>query len=163
MNNEFIWNLSVDGENKIYKCVVKEDEVITYEGDTECKHLKITNKEKKQNVLQIDTVTVIYGMECPFQLENGVPYIKLGGKWTMSETTFEARKKKLIQIHKISAYVQVALGIAMGLACLIRYLVMGSMGSWWFLIILGSIMAITGVVQYKEIQTQMKELEKADA
>lgn len=163
MSKEFVWNLDFDGEEKVWKCIVHDDEVVTYEGDTEMKHLKITNPEKKQHVLQIDTVTVVYGHECPFQLENGIPYIKFGDRWTMSATTFEERKQKLIKNHKVNAFVQLGIGAAMGLACLIRYLVEGSMGNWWFMLVLGSVMAATGVLQYKELKSQLAELDKADS
>lgn len=162
MSKEFVWNIDFDGEEKIWKCIVHENEVVTYEGEEERKHLKITNPESKQGVLQIDTVTKVYDLEVPFQLERGIPYIKLGNQWTMSGTTFEERKQKLIKTHKINAFIQLGIGAAMGLACLIRYLMEGSMGNWWFMLILGSIMAVTGFMQYKDLKSQLAELDKAD-
>lgn len=163
MSKEFVWDIDVDGEIKVWKCVVHETEVVTYEGDEEKKHLKITNPESKQGVLQIDTVTRVYDEECPFQLEKGVPYIKLDGRWTMSSTTFEDRKQKLLKTHKITAYVQLGLGLVMGAACLVRYLLQGTMGNWWFLLVLGSIVAVSGFVQYGTIKSQLAELDKANA
>lgn len=162
MSKEFVWNLEIEGEEKIFKCVVHENEVVTYEGDVEKKHLKITNPESKQGVLQIDTVTAVYGMEVPFQLERNIPYIKWGKQWLMSATTFEERKQKIIKNHKLSAYLQVALCIALCLACLIRYLVVGEVGNWWFLIVLGTIMGATGLIQYKDIKSQLAELDKEE-
>lgn len=162
MSKEYVWSIEIEGEVKIFKCVVHENEVVTYEGDVEKKHLKITNPESKQGVLQIDTVTTVYGMECPFQLERDIPYIKLGKQWVMSATTFEERKQKIIKTHKLSAIIQVALCIVMCLVCLIRYLVVGELGDWWFLIILGTIMGATGLIQYKDIKNQLAELDKEE-
>ena len=90
--NEHIFRLDYDGVIKIWKCVVGEDEVVTYEGDKECKHLKIMNKERAPQVLQIDTVTAIYGEQIPFQLENGFPFLKLQGEWVSSDT-FDVAKR----------------------------------------------------------------------
>ena len=36
---EHIWYLEVDGEEKIFKCLVTETECITFLGDVEHKHL----------------------------------------------------------------------------------------------------------------------------
>jgi len=163
MSKEFIWNLDFDGEQKIFKVVVHEKEVVTYEDDMEARHLKITNPEVKQGVLQIDTKTKVYGREVQFQLERNIPYIKFGNEWLMSATTFEDRKQKLIKTHKINAFVQLGIGAAMGLACLVRYLVEGDMGNWWFMLVLGSIMAITGFIQYKDLKSQIAQMEKEDA
>ena len=159
MSKEYVWNLLVGDEKKIWKCVVHENEVVTYEGDEEKKHLKIMDKTVKQGVLQIDTVTKVYDMDVPFQLERNIPYIKLDGQWTMSATTFEDRKQKVIKNQKITALAQIGMGAAMGLACLIKYLVKGDMGDWWFMLILGSIMAVTGFVQYRDIKKQVEQLE----
>jgi len=159
MSKEFIWNLTVGDEKKVWKCVVHEDEVVTYEDDVECKHLKITNPEVRQGVLQIDTVTEIYGEDVPFQLERNIPYIKLDEHWSMSKTTYEDRKAKLIKSQKIAFILLIAIGLGACLACLIRYLIQGSMGDWWFLLILGSLMIATAFLQRYEMKTQLKALE----
>ncbi len=159
MSKEYVWHLLVGDEKKIWKCVVHEDEVVTYEGEEEKKHLKIMDHTVKQGVLQIDTVTKVYDMEVPFQLERNIPYIKLDNKWTMSATTFEERKQKIIQSHKLTAVMQIVIGCGMGIACLVKHLVTGDMGDWWFMLVLGSIIGITGIIQLNDIKKQLKELE----
>lgn len=163
MGKEFVWKINVDGESKLWKCVLEDTEVITYEGEEVSDHLKITNPEVKQNVLQIDTVTHIFGVEVPFQLEKNVPYIRLNDRWCMSETTFEARKQKLLKDQKLIAYLLLLVALGCAAACLIRYLIEGTMGSWWFLLVLGSIIAATGYIQYRETKTSIAMLEQADA
>lgn len=156
MNEEFIWNLTVDGESKEFKCVVLDDEVVTYEGDQEHKHLKITEKLKKEHVLQIDTVTSVYGMQVPFQLENGIPYLKLDGKWAMSETSFRARKLKQYEIYKTNSIVQMLIGLVLVLIPLVMKLVTGDWGSWWMLMIFGSIPLATGLMQFIDLKKNVK-------
>ena len=162
MSKEFIWNLSVGDEKKVWKCIVYEDEVVTYEDGLESERLKITNPEVKQGVLQINTVTKVYGEEVQFQLEKNIPYIKLDGKWSMSKTTFEDRKQKLIKDQKMAFLLLVLIGIGACLACLVRYLVQGTMGDWWFLLVLGTIMIATAYIQRYEMKTQLKMIEDKD-
>lgn len=162
MSKEFIWNVTVGDEKKIWKCVVHEDEVVTYEDGVECEHLKITNPEVKQGVLQIDTKTKMYGEDVQFQLEKNIPYVKLGDKWSMSQTTYEDRKQQVIKNQKIAFILQLIIGIAAALACLVRYLVQGTVGDWWFLLVLASVMIATGFLQRYELKTQLKQLEKKD-
>lgn len=163
MSKEFVWNIDFDGDVKEWKCVLHDTEVVTYENGEEKKHLKITNPEVKQGVLQIDTVTKVYGMDVPFQLEKNVPYIKLGDKWSMSATTYEDRKKKLLKDQKLAAYLLLGIGLLMGAACLIRYLIEGTMGNWWFLLVMGSLVAVTGFVQYKDLKNNIALLDSEDA
>jgi len=162
MSKEFIWSLDMDGEVKIFKVVVHEREIVTYEGDEERKHIKITNPECKQGVLQIDTVTTLFGKPCAIQLERNIPYIKPANEWIMSATTFEERKQKLIHTHKMSAFIQVAACVVMCLMVLVKYLVTGEVGNWWFLIVMGTVIGATGLIQYKDIKSQLAELDKAE-
>ena len=163
MSKEFIWNLDMDGENRIFKVVVHDTEIVTYEGEEEKAHIQITNPECKQGVLQIDTVTTLYGQACAIQLEKGVPYIKPGKQWIMSTTTYEERKQKLIHTNKVGAIVSVAVCILACLAVLVKCLVTGEMGSWWFLIVMGTFIGGMGILQYYTTKSQMKELEEAEA
>ena len=162
MSKEFVWNLDMDGVERIFKVVVHEDEIVTYEGDEEKKHIKITNPVNKQGVLQIDTMTTLYGQECAIQLERNIPYIKPGKQWLMSATTYEDRKKKLIHTNKMAAIVQGIICGAMCLAALVKYLATGDMGNWWFMIVMGTFIGASGWVQYREVKNQVADLEKAE-
>ena len=162
MSKEFIWNLDMDGVERIFKVVVHEDEIVTYEGDEEKKHIRITNPECKQGVLQIDTVTTLYGQECAIQLEKGVPYIKPGKQWLMSATTYEDRKQKLIHTNKMAAFIEIGICIVLCLVVLVKWLMTGELGNWWFMIIMGTFIGGTGVLQYYSIKNQLADLEKAE-
>ncbi len=126
----FSWELEVDDELVIWKCEVLEHECITYEGDTVCKHLKIMDTTRKEGLLQIDTQTRVYDEVLPFQLENGIPYIKIDGEWISSDTTKEDRLQQKIQIVKKQSYGYGALGVVFLIAYAVQVLVTKSVGEW---------------------------------
>lgn len=135
VNKMYVWELEVDRKPVLWKCFVGEDECITYEGDQECKRLKIMNKEQKQGVLQIDTQTRVWDDIVPFQLENGVPYIKLENedgekKWRMSDTTREDRLQAQIRKVKKEAYMTCGVGAFFLLCWVVQILMTGSLGEW---------------------------------
>ena len=134
---EFVWTLDVDGEDKIWKCVVNETECVTYEGDVERKHLKIMNPERKEKVLQIDTITVVYGKQTPFQLENGIPYIQIDGHWRMSDTTHTDRIEAAVKMHQRNSKVECFVGLGFFAVGLIKKLVTGELGDWWMVNVFG--------------------------
>lgn len=162
MSKEFVWNLDMDGVVRIFKVVVHENEIVTYEGDEEKKHIKITNKESKQGVLQIDTVTTLFGQECAIQLERNIPYIKPGQQWLMSETTYEDRKQKLLHTNKMAAFIEIVICVILCLVVLVKWWVTGSLGNWWFLIIIGTFIGGSGLLQYYTVKNQLEDLEKAE-
>lgn len=130
VNKMYVWELEVDGQLVEWKCFVGENECITYEGDKECKHLKILDKTQKQGVLQIDCETRVWDEILPFQLENGIPYIKLEGKWTSSDTTKEDRLQAQIRMVKKRALAMCGLGVVFIIWCVVQYLIEGTLGEW---------------------------------
>ena len=108
---EYIWSLTVDGEEKDWKCVVYDEDIATFEDDAETHRLPIETKAK--NVVQIDEAISVYGKKVHFQLENNTPYIKIGGKWTMSDTTMAERQAKMEQIQNTTTIVQIVMGLLM--------------------------------------------------
>ncbi len=159
---EYIWYLDVDNEDKIFKCVVTDTECITYEDDREHKHLKITNPVRKNNVLQIDTVTAIYGQQIPFQLENGVPYIKIGGSWQMSETNRQERIAQGIRVNKLSSWIEIGAGAVLSLALLAKYFLTGSMGQWWILCIMGVMLIFAGLSNLARLKNELNLLKEGE-
>lgn len=160
MSKEFIFNLVVEDEDVVWKCVVHENEVITYEGDTECKHLKITNPEKKKGVLQIDTVTKVYDEILPFQLENGVPYVKIEGQWIMSDTTMEDRLQAKTKTLKKQSYAMFAVGVGFFVFMLGRYLITGTLGDWAAEPILGSFCIACGALQMIRLKQELEAMDR---
>lgn len=151
---EFVWTLELDGEEKIWKCVVGDTEYVTYEGDVEKKHLKIMNPERKQKVLQIDTTTVVYGRQTPFQLENGVPYIQIDGEWIKSDTSIEDRLNATIQMHVRTSHWQVAAGLALFAVALARQLITGE-GDWWMLTVFGTFCILSAVMRRVRLRDEV--------
>ncbi len=160
---EYVWYLDIDNEDKIFKCLVTDTECITYEGDKEHKHLKITNPVRKNRVLQIDTVTSVYGQILPFQLENGVPYIKIDGSWKMSETNRQERIAQNIRVNRISSFLLIGAGIAVTLVMLAKHYLTGDVGKWWFLSIMGAMLIISGCSNLVRLKKELEILEEAEA
>ena len=130
INKEYIWDLEVDNDMHEYKVFVGEDECITYEDGVECKHLKIMDKTQMQGLLQIDCKTKVFDEITDFQLENGIPYIKLEDdegelKWFKSDTTKEDELQARIRSVKKESYFYAALGVVFFIWALLQKLITG--------------------------------------
>lgn len=161
--NEHIFRLDYDGVIKVWKCVVLEDEVVTYEGDKECKHLKIMNKERAPQVLQIDTVTAIYGEQIPFQLENGFPFIKLQGEWVSSDTFDVAKRNAAARMYKRNSLYQAIAGAVLLLALFIIWLVKKDVGDMWILSVFGIFLLSSAGFTMVRVHNELEAYKQADA
>ena len=142
VNKEYIWTLEVDGENHEFKVFVGEDECITYADGVECKRLKIMDKRQIEGVLQIDCETRVLDEITGFQLENGIPYIKVEDeegdrKWTMSDTTHEDRLQQKIRSVKKEAYGYACIGVLFFLIALGQKLITGHFDEVFMIPIMG--------------------------
>ncbi len=163
---EYIWELEVAGETREYKCLVTEDGVTTYEDGVEHKHLKITDPTCMEGVLQIDCETKIFGEMIPFQLERFIPYIKVEGRWIMSDTTKEDRMQQQIAIYKKQSKQETIVGVVALVFMLGMKLFTGSMGDMWILSVFGIFFissAALRMVRLKNEITAMKEAEEEAA
>ena len=130
VNKEYIWELEVDNDIHEFKVFVGEDECITYEDGVERKRLKIMNKVQQIGVMQINCKTRVFDDLTDFQLEEGVPYIKLEDedgtlKWIASDTTKEDRLQARIRSVKKEAYGYAGIGVVFFIAALIQKIVTG--------------------------------------
>ena len=130
VNKEYIWNLDVDNDIHEYKVFVGEDECITYEDGVECKRLKIMDKTQMRGLLQIDCKTKVFDEITDFQLEDGVPYIKLEDedgdrRWIMSDTTHEDRLQAKIRSVKKESYFYAALGVVFFIWAMLQKIITG--------------------------------------
>ena len=158
---EYVWTLDIDGEEKIFKCLVTETEVITYEGDVEHKHLKIMNPECMEGVLQIDTVTKIYDDMVEFQLERFIPYIKIDGHWKMSETTEMDRVEEAIGIHQKNSKIEAISGIACLAIALGKKLLTGDLGDWWMLNVFGIFFLASSIMRMVRLRNEINAMKEA--
>lgn len=158
---EYVWTLDIDGEEKVYKCLVTETSVTTYEGDVEHKHLKVMNPECREGVLQIDTVTSIYGKQVPFQLERFIPYIKPEDHWVSSDTTQQDRLDATVAMHRKNSRNQIIVGIGCIAVSVIMGLIQGNFGDWSMLTVFG-IFFITGAIMTRvRLKQELKAVEEA--
>ena len=158
---EYVWTLDIDGEEKIFKCLVTETEVITYEGDQEHKHLKITDPTCLEGTLQIDCQTKIYGDMVDFQLERFIPYIRLEGHWTMSNTTEKDRMNEQIAIYKKQSKQETISGIIAIAVALGKQLITGDMGDWWILVVFGIFFMSSAAYRMVRLKNEIKAIEEA--
>ncbi len=148
VNKEYIWDLEVDNDMHEFKVFVGEDECITYADGVECKHLKIMDKRQMEGLLQIDCETRVLDEITGFQLENGIPYIKIENedgelRWCMSDTTREDRLQEKIKILKKESYGYALMGVFFFAVAILIQIVEGSQGDVPIWPIMG-IMCFTG-------------------
>lgn len=163
VNKMYVWELEVEGRTVEWKCFVGENECITYEGDRECKHLKIMDKTQMEGLLQIDCETRVWDQILPFQLENGIPYIKVEQengtkKWTMSDTTKEDRLQQQIRNVKLQAYWSFGVGVLMFLIWGVQTLVAGGMEAWAMTPAIGVMCLAAGGMNLVRLRGELQEM-----
>lgn len=162
VNKMYEWNLEVDGKLVSWKCFVGEDECITYEGDRECKRLKIVDKTQAPGVLQIDCETRVWDDIVPFQLEDGIPYIKILNeegkqKWIFSDTTKEDQLQAQIRKVKLEAYLSMGAGLILMLVTLYQYLT-NSLGEWPIAPMMALLCFVAGGMNLVRLNNELKAL-----
>ena len=146
MSKEFIWGSD-------FKVLVEDGVCTTFENGV------LTNRlpyDAAKNGLMIDEVIEVRGQRVSFQLENGVPYLQLDGKWVASDTTIEERKAKLLESEKRSSRMLAIIGVFLiafaAVMCLVRP---GGMRYWWIAGIVGVAMIVNGIIQYNGVKKKL--------
>lgn len=142
MSKEFIW-----GDD--FWVLVDDGVCTTYENGV------VTNRlpfDTAKSGLQLDEIIEVRGQRVPFQLENGVPYLQLDGKWVASDTTIAERKQGLLESEKRSSRMLALIGVLLiafaGLMCLMHP---GSMRYWLIAVLVGVAMIVNGIIQYSSV------------
>ena len=159
---EYVWALDIEGEEHEYKCLVTENGVTTYEDGVDHKHLKITDPTCMEGVLQIDTQTKIFGDMVDFQLERFIPYIRLEGRWVMSDTTEKDRMEEQIAIYKKQSKQEAISGIGAILVALGKQLITGDMDDWWILIVFGVFFISSAALRMVRLRNEINALKEAE-
>ena len=159
---EYVWALEIEGEDHEFKCLVTEDEVITYEDGKEHKHLKVMDHTCMEDVLQIDCETKIFGEMTPFQLERYIPYIKLD-RWIMSDTTREDRLMEQVAIYKKQSKWEIAIGVAMILVNLILGMTMDWYEDALMFTIIGILFIVSAFYQQLRVKQELAAIREAQA
>ena len=160
---EYVWALDIDGEDHEFKCLVTEDEVITYEDGVESKHLKIMDHTCQVGVLQIDCNTKLFKELVGFQLERYIPYLNLAGGWAMSDTTRDDRMAEQIQIYKNQSKWEIITGIVIILVHLLGQLLFPVLEELWILSIFGIFFIASAFYRMARLRNELMALEEAKA
>ena len=158
---EYVWALEIEGEDHEFKCLVTEDEVITYQDGVEHKHLKVVDHTCMEGVLQIDCETKLYDEMVGFQLERYIPYLKLAGGWTMSDTTRDDRMAEQVQIYKNQSKWEVILGVAMMLVHLLIELFFPDFGEVWMLSVFGIFFIASAAYRMARLKNELDAIKEA--
>lgn len=158
MTKEYIFTLVIDEEDKIWKCVVSDDKCVTYEGDTLCQTFDLTTSERAPHVLQLDTVAKVYEEELPLQVENGMPFLKLGGKWEASDTTDEDRLQATVSKYKRESVYYGIIGIVLILVQVIDQHTIGYLTDVPMFIMLGIFCIFTGASNLVRVKNELEAM-----
>lgn len=148
MSKEFIWGSD-------FKVLVDVDVCTTYENGVQTNRLTYPGSEDK-NGLQLDEVIMVRGQRVRFQLEKGVPYLQLDGKWVASDTTIAERKIELLESEKRSSRMLGFIGALLiafaGVMCMIRP---EGMRYWSIAVLVGVAMIVNGIIQYSSVRKKL--------
>lgn len=158
MTKEYIFTLEAKGQKYIWKCVVSDDKCVTYEGDVECETFMLTTQERKPHVLQLDTVAKVYNETIPLQVENGMPFLKLDGKWEASDTTEEDRLQAMILKYKKEAYLYGLLGLGFILFFVIDKLFLGWVSDMPMAMVLGIFCISCGGITMIRLKNELESM-----
>ena len=161
-SNEHIFRIDFDGVIKQWKCVVLDKEVVPYEDGVEQKHLKIKNAERAPGVMQIDTVTTIYGEQIPFQLENGIPFIQLEDEWVPSDTFAAAKQEAAVKMYQRQSKNESIVGLGMLALVLGKWLFTGDMGQWWILSVFGIFFLASAALRLVRLRNELNAMKEAE-
>ena len=158
---EYVWALEIDGEDHEFKCLVTEDEVITYEDGVESKHLKVMDHTCQVGVLQIDCNTKLFKELVGFQLERYIPYLNLAGGWTMSDTTREDRLTEQVVIYRKQSKWEVLIGLGMILANIVLGLTMDWFEDAMMFTVIGILFIVSGIYQQIRVKQELEAIREA--
>ena len=158
---EYVWALDIEGEDHEFKCLVTEDEVITYEDGVESKHLKVMDHTCQVGVLQIDCNTKLFKELVGFQLERYIPYLNLAGGWTMSDTTREDRLTEQVVIYRKQSKWEVLIGLGMILANIVLGLTMDWFEDAMMFTVIGILFIVSGIYQQIRVKQELEAIREA--
>ena len=129
----------------------------------EHKHLKVVDHTCMEGVLQIDCETKLFDEMVGFQLERYIPYIKLAGGWTMSDTTREDRLQEQVAIYRKQSTVEYIVGAAMILLNVILGVAFGLFEDTLMFTIIGLLFIVSGAYQTIRVKQELEAIREAQA
>ena len=160
MTKEYIFTMAFDDGDyqKEWKCVVYEDKCVTYAEGVECQTFQLATTERMPRVIQLDTEAKVFDEVLPLQIENGIPFLKMDGRWECSDTTDEDRlQANIIKYKKESAFFAM-LGIAMITFQLVDWCFLKFSGDMPMFIVLGIFSISCGGITMVRLNNEMKAI-----
>ena len=171
MSREFIWELEVGEAFEIFKCVVDDREVVTYENSEEKERLKITVPVKKAGVVQLNARIRIFGELIPLRLENDTPCLMLDGKWIVSDTTRQDRLEKAIRTRRRNMLLELCFGVVMLVICAVGHITKSPPARMILPFIIGIVLVYAGaaaclrlkrdLADFAELENERREEKRA--
>lgn len=162
-SKEHLFRIDFDGVIKVWKLVVEDTECIAYEDDVETARMPITNRECAPGVLQLNTSVMVFGEKLRFQLENNVPFIKLDGEWTPSDTFQTAKRNAAVKMYKRHSLQEAIAGTASLLVVLTIKLIFGDIGDWWMLSVFGVFFYASAAMRMARLHVELQAIKEAEA
>lgn len=146
MSKEFIWGSD-------FKVQLDEGVCTTYENGVMTNRLPF---DTAKGGLQLDEVIEVRGRRVPFQLENGVPYLQLDGKWVASDTTIAERKLGLLESEKRSSMMLAFIGVFLIAVAGVMSLVRPAGVRYWLIAgLVGAALIVNGIIQYNSVKKKL--------
>ena len=146
MSKEFIW-----GDD--FKVTVADGVCTTYENGVETNRLTF---DAEKRGLMLDETIELRGQRVRLQLENGVPYLRLEGKWVASDTTIAERKRGLLESEKRSSLMLAFIGVFLiGLSIVMSMIQPDGMRYWLIAGGVGAALIGNGVMQYNSVKKKL--------
>ena len=160
MTKEYIFTMDFDdGEyQKQWKCVVYEDKCVTYAEGVQCETFLFETSERMPHVIQLDAQAKVFDEVLPLQVENGIPFLKMGGKWECSDTTDEDRLMANISKYKRESFFYFLLGLGMVLFQLLDWGFIKFSGDMPMFIVLGIFSISCGLITMVRLNNEMKAI-----
>lgn len=148
MSKEFIW-----GDD--FRVLLDDGVCTTYENGVLTNRLPYSIPEDGK-ALWIDEVIEVRGRRVRFQLEKGVPYLQLDGKWVASDTTIAERKIELLEGEKRSSRMLATIGVFLiALAGVLGLLRPADLRYWLIAALVGVAMIVNGIIQYNSVRKKL--------
>ena len=160
MTKEYIFTMAFeDGDyQKEWTCIVYEDKCETFAEGEKCQTFRFDTTQRKPHVLQLDTEAKVFDEILPLQVENGIPFRKMDGKWECSDTTDEDRLQANIRKYRRESYLYCFLGLCFLIFYVVDLLVMRWMVDAPIGLTLGLLCIVSGVITMVRLNNEMKEL-----
>ncbi len=162
MTKEYIFTMSFDDGDyfKEWKCVISDDKCVTYAEGVQCETFRLDTSERKPHVIQLDTQAKVFDEVLPLQVENGMPFLMMDGRWVCSDTTDEDRMVANIRKYKKESYVYALIGILLIIAHFVDKKYFGIMTEIPIFLVMGIFSISSGGFTMVRLHLELRDMGK---